>query len=115
MIRRWRFAPTLPLGVQVLVPSEDGEWVSHHDHEAEIARVREDERSDRATVEYGASRYAAALRDAVEAVPHDIGCWVMDEPRAVRDCDCWRRHAVAAIEALCQKDTETGTELTGER
>lgn len=29
---RWKFAPGLPLGVQVLVPCDEGEWVSHYDH-----------------------------------------------------------------------------------
>ena len=105
MIRRWRFAPSLPLGVQVLVPSEDGEWVSHHDHEAEIARVREDEAQGQSEALLKAQRvflregYAAALRDAVDAVMalydrHDASC---DDPRCEGPD---REFAVAAIEAL---------------
>ena len=52
-----------------------------------IARVREDER-------------AAALRDAVERLPHNEECFSNDPDADERDCNCNRNYYVAAIRGL---------------
>ena len=81
-----------------VLPFENGEYVLFADHEAEIARVREDERANILALSnrVAESQYAAALRDAVEAVKAQP--WTHDNWMCVDE----RKQAVAAIEALSE-------------
>ena len=79
MIPRWRFAPGLPLGTQVLVPSEDGEWVSHHDYQIAlrglVTLIRGEIRNEAACwcerpcrCEIGVTEVMAAIRFVADSI-----------------------------------------------